>query len=111
MRTRLLALVATLALAAGASACQKPSVQECDKACRNANRLLYWDEVEKEAATLPEAERAAFRASKESEFHETLQKGIDHCIAQCRSADNDAQVKCFQDAKTADEIRKCKDVD
>ncbi len=91
----------------GLIACRKPSVQECDKACRNANRLLYWDEIEKEAGELPEAERAAWRAEKEKGFYETLQAGIDHCIAQCRSADNDEQLKCLTNATTAEQIRKC----
>jgi hypothetical protein len=100
-----------LLVVSGLAACKKPSVQECDKACRNANRLLFWDEAEKAAAELPESERAAFMKSKEEQFHSTLQAGIDHCIAQCRSADNDAQIKCLTDAKTADDVRKCKDVD
>ncbi|MCB9560874.1 MAG: hypothetical protein H6708_10745 [Kofleriaceae bacterium] len=102
-----LAAVCALALVLPLTACKKPSVKTCDKACRNASVLLFWETADAEIAAAPEAERAALRAQKEAEYQTGFERGIDLCITQCQSADNDDQNTCLIKAKTAADIHAC----
>jgi len=46
-------------------------------------------------------------AKRLGEFSSLLENGVDHCINQCTSANNDEQTDCMINAKTADVAEKC----
>lgn len=81
--------------------------QKCEKACRNYGTLMYWDVVDKEIASTPEDKRDALRKKKLAEFSSQLENGVDICVDQCISANNDKQIDCMIGAKTSDDARKC----
>jgi hypothetical protein len=81
--------------------------QKCEKACRNYGTLMYWDVVDKELATTPEDKRDALRKKKLAEFSSQLENGVDMCVDQCASANNDKQIDCMIEAKTSAEVKKC----
>lgn len=80
---------------------------KCEKACRNFGTLVYWKKIDAEIAALPEAERDAHRRKRLAEFSSLLENGVDHCINSCTSANNDEQVDCMINAKTAEVAEKC----
>jgi hypothetical protein len=96
-------LIAVLGLLA---AC-KGDRDKCEKACRNYGTLLYWDIADKAIQAAPEAERDALRKRKLGEFSSLLENGVDTCINQCTSANNDKTIDCMTSAKTAAEATKC----
>jgi len=97
------ALFVTLVLLA---AC-KGDRDKCEKACRNYGTLLYWDLADKAIQAAPEAERDALRKRKLGEFSSLLENGVDTCVNQCASANNDKQVECMTTAKTAAQAAEC----
>ncbi len=96
-------LIAVLGLLA---AC-KGDRQKCESACRNYGTLLYWDIADKQIQAAPADQREAMRKRKLGEFSSQLENGVDTCVNQCTSANNDKQVDCMIGAKTADEAAKC----
>ena len=52
-------------------------------------------------AVAPADQRDAVR--KRSELDEKLSSGIDMCVSQCRTANNDSQIDCLIAAKTANQ--------
>ena len=96
-------LIAVLGLVA---AC-KGDRQKCETACRNYGTLLYWEISDKQIQAVPAEQRDALRKRKLAEFSSKLENGVDVCINQCSSANNDKQVDCMIAAKTADEAGKC----
>jgi hypothetical protein len=94
------------ALALGLAGC-KGDRQKCEAACRNFGTLLYWQIADKDIAAAPAAERAALRKRKLGEFSSQLENGVDICVDQCSSANNDKQTSCMIAAKTADAAAKC----
>ena len=80
---------------------------KCEKSCRNYGTLVYWDNADKEVAAAPEAERSAIKRKYLDKFQRELEGGVDLCINQCSSANNDETIDCLIKAKTADEARKC----
>jgi hypothetical protein len=91
----------------GLLAACKGDRDKCEKACRNYATLLYWDLADKAVQAAPPAERDALRKRKLGEFSSILENGVDTCINQCTSANNDKQNDCMTDAKTAAEAKKC----
>lgn len=91
------------------AACDKAQTAQCDLGCRNYFRLHYWREAEAEIKQLPEAERPAYRKKKEAELEERMQQNIDLCVTKCKSGASKQRVKCWIDAKTAEEAEKCTD--
>lgn len=83
--------------------------QRCEQACRNYATLVYWDKANADIAAKPPAERKLARQRKLSEFTNSLESEIDTCTSQCQSANNDTQVGCMIDAKTAKDARACVD--
>ena len=81
--------------------------QKCETACRNYGTLMYWEVVDKELATLPADQRDAARKKKLAEFSSQLENGVDTCVSQCESANNEKQTDCMIAAKTAAEVQKC----
>lgn len=88
------------------SAC-KGDREKCEKACRNYGTLLYWDIADHEIQAAPEAERDALRKRKLGEFSSLLENGVDTCVNQCTSANNDKQTDCMREAKTAAQAKEC----
>ena len=63
--------------------------------------------MDKEIAAAPADQRDALRKKKVAMFSNDLENGVDTCINQCTSANNDEQVDCMINAKTAAEASKC----
>jgi len=101
-----LGLVVALALAPGC----KGDSKKCEQAARNYATLTYWAKTEPKIAALPEDQRDAFRKKKLAEFTNELETEIDFFVKQCVSANNDDQVDCMIEAKTAEQVAKCADL-
>ena len=54
----------------------------------------------------PADQRDAVRKTKLGEFSTKLERGIDMCVSQCQSVNNDSDVDCMIAAKTADQATK-----
>jgi hypothetical protein len=81
---------------------------ECDKGCRNFYQLHYWEDVELEAAKLPDdAARDKLRKERLGELETRMMKGIPQCVAQCAKAASPEQTKCMIEAKSTAEAKKC----
>jgi len=102
----LLVVLVLLVLGSGLAAC-KGDRNKCEQACRNYGTLVYWKKIDAELAALPEKDRDAHRRKRLGEFSSLLENGVDHCINQCTSANNDEQTDCMINAKTADVAEKC----
>jgi hypothetical protein len=85
----------------------KGDAQKCDTGCRNFATLLYWKGVDAELAAAPADQRDALRKRRLGEFDSKLENGIDMCVSQCQSANNEADIDCMIAAKTADQVTKC----
>jgi hypothetical protein len=81
--------------------------QKCETACRNYGTLTYWDTVDKQVSAVPPEQRDALKKKRLAEFSSQLENGVDVCVDQCSSANNDKQVDCMINAKTADVAKKC----
>jgi hypothetical protein len=99
-------VLAVLALSASLVAC-KGDRNKCEEACRNYGTLSYWRKADAEIAALPEKDREAAKRRKLGEFSSLLENGVDHCVNQCSSANNDDQTDCMIKAKTAVEADIC----
>ncbi len=91
----------------GLLAACKGDRDKCEKACRNYGTLLYWDIADQAIQAAPPAERDALRRRKLGEFSSLLENGVDTCVNQCTSANNDKQIDCMAGAKTAADAKKC----
>jgi len=99
--------IAVLGAALSLLAACKGDREKCEKACRNYGTLLYWDIADREIQKAPEAERDALRKRKLGEFSSQLENGVDTCVNQCTSANNDKQTDCMLEAKTAAQATEC----
>jgi len=68
---------------------------------------MYWKITDAEIAAMPADKQAAARKRKLAEFGNQLENGVEMCINQCTSANNDEQTDCMIKAKTADEAAAC----
>ena len=102
---RRLALLLVLSISV-LGAC-KGDRNKCEAACRNFFTLTYWKKADAEIAALPAAEREAAKKKKLSEFANMIEDGVEMCVNQCSSANNDDQIDCLTKAKTADEAQAC----
>lgn len=103
---RLVGISLLLALGVSLGAC-KGDRQLCEDACRNSAALLYWRDADAEIAKAPADTRAALRKTKLGMFDSKLEGGIELCINQCSSANNEDQMKCMIEAKTATQVDVC----
>ncbi len=106
MIKRAVVAVAFASLALGGC---KGDPTKCEKAIRNYTALVFWDAADKEIAAAPAADRAELRKKKLADYSAQLDRGLDMLTSQCVSANNDDQVQCMIDAKTADDAHKCTD--
>ncbi len=98
-----LCLVAEVSALAG---CKGDPVK-CETGCRNYFTLVYWDKTDPMIAAAPPAERDAMRKQKLGEFEAQMTRGIDVCSTQCMSANNDKDIDCMVEAKTAKAVKAC----
>lgn len=87
-------------------ACKADPV-ECEKAVRNYATLTFWKKADVRIAALPADQRERARRDELAKFTAELDQRIDTVVANCRSANNDEQIKCMIEAKTADQAEKC----
>ena len=97
-------LVLAIALLAGA--CKGDPVK-CDQGCRNFATLVYWKHADAEIASVPAEQRDALRKKKLGELNQMFERGLDMCVTQCMSANNEADTDCLIAAKTADQAESC----
>lgn len=102
-------VVLFLALAFPVLAC-KANAQECEQAARNFATLLYWKGAEVEIAKEPPDKRQAMRRKLLAKFTVELEGKIDMVVRQCQSANNQDQIDCMIDAKTAEQALECADL-
>ena len=100
------ALALTLLALTLLGAC-KGDAQKCDTGCRNFATLRYWKAADAEVAAAPPAQRDALRKQKLGEFDQKLERGIDMCVSQCQSANNDTDIECMIAAKTEAQVTAC----
>jgi len=85
----------------------KGDAQKCETGCRNFATLVYWKNVDAEVASTPPDQRDALRKRRLGEFDSKLENGIDMCVSQCQSANNETDIDCMIAAKTADQATGC----
>jgi len=85
----------------------KGDAQKCDTGCRNFATLRYWKAADAEVAAAPPGQRDALRKKKLGEFDQKLESGIDMCVSQCQSANNDTDIECMIAAKTEAQVTAC----
>lgn len=88
------------------SACKGDQLK-CEQACRNYGTLVYWQRADAEIAAAPAGERDALRKRRLGEFDSKLENGVDMCVSQCQSANNEKDMDCMIAAKTADQAKAC----
>ena len=101
-----LAVALVLASIVALGACRGDPVK-CDQGCRNFATLVYWKRADEKVAAAAPDQRDALRKRMLGKFDSELENGIDQCISQCQSANNQDDLECMIAAKTADQAREC----
>lgn len=81
--------------------------QDCELACRHAFEVAYWEKADADLAAAPANTRDALRKKRLADFTTLLDDGLDTCVTQCVSANNDAQNQCLLAAKTKADLDHC----
>lgn len=100
-----LALVFLVAIAA----CKKGDPVKCDTACRNYAQLTFWHQHDAEIAAAPPEQREELRKKLLADFTRGMERGLDLCTTKCVDANYDKDVECWMNAKTYEQLEKCKD--
>lgn len=106
-RVRRLALGVALVVGFGTLGACKGDKNKCEQACRNYAKLAYWKKADAEIAALPEAERENEKKRRLAQYSTQLETGVDLCVNQCVSANNDEMTDCMIEAKTAETVIAC----
>jgi hypothetical protein len=101
--------VLLVAVAVALVGCGRGDPQKCDAACRNYASLMYWKDADVEIAKAPEEQRPALKKQKLAELAQKVENGVDFCVSKCQAANNDGQMKCMIEAKTAKTVKACAD--
>ncbi|HEY4175930.1 MAG TPA: hypothetical protein VGM90_03830 [Kofleriaceae bacterium] len=104
MRTVTL-LVAILGVSV-VGACKGDPVK-CEAACRNYAKLNYWDVANKDIAAAPADKREALNKKYLAKFGGEVDEGVDVCVSQCSSANNEKTIDCMIAAQNVTDVRKC----
>lgn len=96
-----------LSIVLALTSCGKGDPVKCDTGCRNFATLMFWDKADKEIAALPTDKQEAARKQKLAELAKNLEGGMNFCISKCQAANNDDQIDCLVNAKTAPEVKAC----
>jgi len=91
------------------AACKKGDPQKCEAACRNYAQLDFWHGADARIDALPPEQREAARKQELAMFEKNLSLGIDTCVSKCVDANYDKDVSCWTNAKTYEQLQKCKD--
>jgi hypothetical protein len=105
--TRLVRWIMLVSFAIALTAGCRVDAQQCDQACRNVHRLLYWRTADQEIAAAPADQRDALRKQKLGEFSRKDEEGIDGCVLRCQSAHDQSAVDCMIAATTAEQVQAC----
>jgi hypothetical protein len=89
------------------AACDKATVQECDKGCRNYFELHYWQAADMEIARAPAEQRDELRQQKQAELEPRMMKNLDLCVQKCKSGSDSKRAKCWAAARTTAEAKAC----
>lgn len=100
-------MVRTLLLAMLVLAGCKGDRVKCEGACRNYATLVYWKAYDPIIAAAPADQRDAMRREKLADFESKLEGGVETCVTQCVSANNDTTIDCMTNAKTAEAAKAC----
>jgi hypothetical protein len=99
--------VAALLLALSLAGCDKATVAECDKGCRNYFELHYWQAADMEIARAPAEQRDDLRKQKIAELESRMMQNLDLCVQKCKSGADSERAKCWAAARTTAEAKKC----
>ena len=99
-------LLAVLVLFGFAAAC-KGDPAKCEKAARNYFTLVFWEKAEADIAAAPPEKRDELRKDLQAKFSVELEHNIDVVVSKCMSANNDDDVACLIDARTAKRAKEC----
>ena len=100
-------MLRTLLLATFVLAGCKGDRVKCESACRNYGTLQYWEKADPLIAAAPADQRDAMRREKLADFEHALETGVETCITQCVSANNETTIDCMIGAKTASAAKAC----
>lgn len=108
---RLLLAVTILAITGLASACQRPTAEQCERLCWRFNELGFWEAFEAETASLAPDAREKLRAERQKTFSEMRARkfdpGLDNCRRDCRRGASPDDVDCVERARTTAQAREC----
>ncbi len=90
------------------AACKKGDLKKCDAGCRNYAQLDFWHGADARIAALPAEKRDEARKKELADFTRGMERGLDLCTSKCVDAANEKDVTCWINAKTYDELQKCK---
>lgn len=71
--------------------------------------VTYWEKNDAEIAAAPPEQRESLKKRKLAEFSNKLETGVEMCINQCASANNDDMNDCLLAAKTSAAVKACTD--
>jgi hypothetical protein len=114
---RRLLLALTLAATAGlaAAACQRATVEQCERLCWRYNELGFWEAFEAEAARLAPDAREKLRAERVKSWAEMKARkfdpGLENCLRDCRRSASPDDLACVERARTVAEAKRCLGVD
>lgn len=80
---------------------------KCEQACRNYAQLVFWETADVEINAAPADQRDALRKSKLAEFTKNMELGLPTCTSKCVSANNDTDMNCMLEAKSAKQVKAC----
>lgn len=100
-------LVPLLLLAGLLGGCEKPTVEQCDKGCRNYFQLHYWAEADRAVAAAPVEIRSGLRALWQADFPWREVYQLPLCTQKCRSGADPHRAKCWGEARTVADSEKC----
>lgn len=101
---RRLLLLGLIALAS----CKGDRVK-CDQSCRHYAELVYWSTWDPVINNAPPDKRESMRREKLADFENRVHEGVETCITQCVSANNEDTTDCLINAKTAAGAKACSD--
>jgi hypothetical protein len=97
-------LVVFMLLAVGAC---KGDRQQCETVCRHFYEVKFWETADPEIAAAPAEQRDTLKKKKLAEFSTKVEDGVEFCVMQCTSANNEDMNKCLLAAKTSAAIAAC----
>jgi len=98
--------VLLVAFSASGAAC-KGDRKKCEEVCRHVYELTFWEKADAEIAAAPAEEREKLKKRKLAMLSAEIENGVELCINQCSSANNDDMNACLLKAKTTKDVVTC----